>query len=386
MKKLVIGFIIGIGSMPLFLGSSLSGDKEIEWIKYHDAKTGHEIWQLTNNDSASESLYFYAQSFTSDDRYVIFRSKRSGVWDAYRCDLRNGELFPLTHNENLDNACIHPDGKSMAYISGWKYFKLDVHSLKKELVVDFAGKLSTRPFFRPTFSQNGKYTLVFTGKGNTKAVLYRVNLESGELVRVLESETGRISHEQINPVDPNLITFVLLPDTQNNMNLPMNERSRTRLIKVDQGTQEPFLIAPYGFRATHDSWSPQGDRFFFFEKTEPGWTPASIASINLHGRDYTRHYTDSTCQLGHGTVSRDGKWFISDGQKSFSNPLLLLNLEDRKTRTLCWPDASVNTPARVHVHPNFSSSGNFVIFTSDRTQQDRAQVYVMPIKQIIDAW
>ncbi len=155
---------------------------------------------------------------------------------------------------------------------------------------------------------------------------------------------------------------------------------------MSHGTDEPYLIAPYGFRATHDSWSPLGDRYFFFEKTQPGWTPVSVASIDLQGKQYTRHYTHADIRLGHGAASADGKWFVMDSQLSHSNPLLLLNLEDGKTQTLCWPDASVNTPARVHVHPNFSASGNFVIYTSDVDKTDTPQVYVVPIKAIKEAW
>jgi len=139
-------------------------------------------------------------------------------------------------------------------------------------------------------------------------------------------------------------------------------------------------------RATHDSWSPLGDRFFFFEKTVPGWTPVSIASIDTEGNDYIRHYTDATIRLGHGTVSQDGKWFVSDGQEPNNNPLILLNLQDGKTKILCWPDASINTPANVHVHPNFSSSGNYIIYTSDVIKTNIHQVYVVPLKHIKDTW
>src|SRR4030042_5564630 len=139
-----------------------TGNMVIEWIKFSDPKTGHEVWQLTNNDSASESFYFYAQSFTSDDRYVIFRSKRSGTWDTYRCDLTSGEITRLTSDENIRTACIHPDGVSMAFISGWKYYKLNVYDLKQEMVMDFTGKLPSKPFFRPTFTKDGRYTLIYT--------------------------------------------------------------------------------------------------------------------------------------------------------------------------------------------------------------------------------
>lgn len=358
----------------------------VEWVKFKDAKTGNEVWQLTTYDAPSEAFYFYAQSFTSDDRYAIFCSKRSGIWDAYRCDLATGVIVPLTSGEDLRRACMYSDGRSMAYISGWKYYKVGVHTLEREELFDFTGKLPAPPLFRPSFTSDGRYTLVYTRDEAAGSVLYRVDLVAKEILPLLEVKTSGFGHEQINPVNPNLITYAPSPDTQNDMRLPMEERPRARLINVEEGTNTPYLVAPYGFRATHDSWSPLGDRYFFFEKTQPGWTPVSIASIDLHGKDYTRHYTDDTVRLGHGAVSADGEWFITDSQQSYSNPLILINLKDGKSKILCWPDASVNTPARVHVHPNFSTSGNYVIYTSDVVKTDTAQVYVVPIRHIKDAW
>ncbi|MCU0472561.1 MAG: hypothetical protein MUC93_04225 [Bacteroidales bacterium] len=51
-------------------------------------------------------------SVTSDDKYVIFRSKRSVGFDIYRCNLIKGEITRLT-DEGIKDACIHPDGKNM---------------------------------------------------------------------------------------------------------------------------------------------------------------------------------------------------------------------------------------------------------------------------------
>lgn len=359
--------------------------KTIERITYKDSTTGNIVWQITSHDSISEAFYFYANSFTSDDRYAIFRSKRSGRWEVYRYDLLSGEIDQLT-DEGISDACIHPNGKDMCYISGWKYCRMDVHSKIKTEVLEFTGKLHSVPHFRPTFTNDGRFTLVYTRDGDINC-LYRVDITSGEILKVFdEKNSAGFSHQLINPVDPNIITYVPLPDTQNELGLPMEKRPRTRIIKVDQGTNAPFLITPYHYRATHDSWSPLGDRLFFFEKTVPDWIPASVGSVDIKGKNYTRHYTSNSIMLGHGTVSRDGIWFVTDGQESNKNPLILINLRDGKAKFLCWPNASINTPARVHVHPNFSLSGDYVIYTSDVTEVNKSQVYIIPIKEIKDRW
>jgi hypothetical protein len=355
-----------------------------EMKKFYDEQTGQEVWQITNHDSISEAFYFYAPAFTSDDKYVIFRSRRSGDWDVYRSELETGEIVRMTY-DGVNAACIHPDGKSMVYLSDWKYYKMDVETLKKEVLIDFAGKLPSEPIFRPSLTRDGQFTIVMT-RSDTLYKLFRVNLESGDIRNILQYDLDRISHSLINPSDPNLVTYVPYPDLQNDMSLPLEQRVRTRIIRVNENTDEPFVMPPYGFRATHDSWSPRGDRYFYFEKTRPGWIPAAIASIDKNGLDYTQHYISDSIFLGHGAASFDGKWFITDSQESFSNPLVLINLEDGVGKIISWPDASVNTPARVHVHPNFSSSGNYVIYTSDVRETDIHQVYIIPVREIKNKW
>jgi len=92
-------------------------------------------------------------------------------------------------------------------------------------------------------------------------------------------------------------------------------------------------------------------------------------------------------KLGHGAASQDGRWFISDGQEPFDNPLILINLRDQKSKILCWPNASIRADlGNIHVHPNFSTSGNYVIYTSDAPKTGTHQVFVVPIKHIKDAW
>jgi oligogalacturonide lyase len=361
-----------------------AGGEPAEWIKFNDPRTGHEVWQMTSHDSRNEALYFYAPAFTADDKYVIFRSNRDGLMEMYRANLITGGITRLT-TDGIDAGCIHPDGENMVYISGWDYYSMNVHTREKKHVMNFEDLLPSKPVFRPSLTSDGRYTIVLTQDGDDRRI-YRVDLEKKEVLKVHEQTTGRFSHVLIHPHDPGIITYCPLPDAQNDMSLPMHQRARTKIVRVDKGTNEPYLVTPCGFRATHDSWAPAGNRYFFFEKTVRDWVPVSIGSVDINGENYTRHYTCDSIKLGHGMASQDGRWFISDGQASHDNPLILLNLEDGGVEFICWPDASVNTPARVHVHPNFSFSGNYAVYTSDVIRTERHQVYVVPLKTIKENW
>ena len=62
----------------------------------------------------SVAVYFEQQAFTSDDRYVVFASKRTAKWQIYRADLTTGEdTFLCWPNSSIKGkygqfAHVHP--------------------------------------------------------------------------------------------------------------------------------------------------------------------------------------------------------------------------------------------------------------------------------------
>ncbi|MFC2115446.1 oligogalacturonate lyase family protein [Bacteroidota bacterium] len=350
-----------------------------EWIKNNCKDTGREVWQITSDSVGSVACYFERQAFTSDDRYLVFSSKREGKWRLFRADMADGIIVPLTPLEreiNDDDYTIHPDGKQACYMDGNILYGINISSFEEKVLFNFSDSLREKVFFSGSFTADGNFTLVSL-RDSPIMRIYRINLKTGEVLLAHEQDTGRFSHPLINPSDPDIITYVPGPDTQNDMSLPMERRARTWKINLRDGTQEPFLTCPYGFRATHESWSADGSRFFFYRKTVPGWMPVTICSISKQGDDLREYHSSDTIRLGHGISSQDGKWFISDSQDPGRNPLTLLNLESGENTILNWPDASTQDGQFTHVHPFFSTSGKFVSYTSDVSGVP--QVYVVPV-------
>lgn len=233
-------------------------------------------------------------------------------------------------------------------------------------------------FERQAFTSDEKY-VVYASRQSGYWRLYRTNLETGEVLEVHRQREGKISHPLINPEDPEVITYVPGPDTQDDMTLPMEQRARSWKVDLTAGTDQQFLTMPYGFRATHESWAHDGERFFFFRKTRPGWSPAAICSQDKQGGDFRVHYESEHIKLGHGTASPNGEWFVADSQEPGTNELVLLNIDSGEAQVLCWPNSSVDGghSQRAHVHPSFSPGGKYICFTSDRTGV--SQVYVVPV-------
>jgi Tol biopolymer transport system component len=358
--------------------------QEPGWIKTSSAETGREVWQITGGNYPSVACYFEGQAFTGDEKYVVYASMRTGKWMLHRMNLETGIEEPLTFAERDimgDDYSMMPDGERVSYLDGWVLYATGVGNGVEEVLFDYTGMIPAPPRFTGSFTSDGRYTLVFISNDTLKAI-YRTDLHTGEVLEVMRRTEGKISHPLINPEDPGVITYVPGPDTQNDMTLPMEERARTWKVDLDAGTDRQFLTVPYGYRATHESWAHDGVRFFFFRKTRPGWSPSAICSIDKDGGDFRVHYENDTIKLGHGTTSRDGRWFISDCQQPEVNELVLVNLSTGEGEVLCYPNSSVEGghESHAHVHPSFSPGGNFVVYTSDQT--GTPQVYVVPVKDI----
>jgi len=364
--------------------TSDSGDGTAEWVKFTSEESGREVWQMTTDSAGSVACYFDRQAITYDDKYLVFSSNREGKWRLFRTDMENGNIIPLSpkgRNIDEDDYTIHPDGEHVCYMDGDILYGLNVAGTEEKVLFDFSGRLPGELRFSGSFTNDGIYTLVSMFQDNISQ-LFRVNLKSGEMLLVHQQDAGRFSHPLMNPTDPEVMTYDPLPDSQNDMDLPMEKRARTWKINLRDGTDQPYLICPYGFRATHESWSADGKRLFFYRKTQPGWKPATICSINKEGDDLQEHLASDTIRLGHGIASPDGKWFVSDGQDKGWNPIILLNLETGSNDFLHWPNASISSRSEYsHVHPFFSTSGKFICYTSDVSGIH--QVYVMPVDDLI---
>ena len=70
---------------------------------FTDPATGRTVTQLTGAPAHSYPLYYFVTSFTSDARYLVFHSERSGWVQLYRLDLETGEIGQLTDGRTWDS-------------------------------------------------------------------------------------------------------------------------------------------------------------------------------------------------------------------------------------------------------------------------------------------
>ena len=363
---------------------------ESERIIFRD-ESGNEVWQVSARDSALMP-YFEVQAFTYDDRYCVFKSNRDGAWKLYSSRLADGRVEKISDRVVNGTYSIYTTGNEVVFAEGKVIYAVRVDTHGERVLFDATEKIPEPVIsINALFTEDGDYTAV-AAKGRDSSYIYRLRISTGEARKVFASATG-FSHPMINPMHPELITLVPKPDLRTRYDLPREERARGWILNVDQGTVKPFVMSDPGYKATHETWSKDGERLYYFDKLhnrsagDPngGWE-VSVVSIDKEGGDRTTHYTNSQYKLAHGILSADGKYFVCDADRPGHNPLFLLTMETGEARIVCWPnqlfqhDGNVQTD---HVHPSFSRSGKYIAFTSDRNTPGYSQAYVLPLHKIL---
>lgn len=350
-----------------------------------DADTRRTVWKMTSwDDCHCLATYMYFQSFSGDGRYLTFASDRSGTYELYRLEVESGGTVQLTTRLDRDEdgkalarQNVHPNGKEVIYRDGQRFMAVDIATGDDRVIAENTGS-----DIRFTGYAN------LTGDGSRIVIQYEhasgcigiglAPFEGGAVTDVfrLPSPDNGLSHLQGSTADPDLITFCLGPDGQNDPNGSDETRARCHILDARTGEAWPFLVCPPGHRATHEYWAPDG-RLYYHRKTVPGWTPTSIDSIDVDGGGHRVHFTSPDRQLGHSAITRDCTRIVSDVQQAGRNELYEIDLASGSAETLCWPDASLCDGFIGHVHPAYDFSGRFVIYTSDVT--GKAAVYVVPL-------
>ena len=390
---------------------------------------GIPVWQLTDGSYECAAPYFEHQAFTGDDKYVVFRMKQNNQWRIYRSELRTGLVSllsdrPLISPDGTQTLpfsspttdaglfTIMPNGKEVAFLAGAanarKLYAVDVKTRTERVLFDVYAEINRQYGskhddlqFSASFTNDGRYTLIMSNyKTADRTEIFRVDLETQE-IELVATGPYKSTHPVLNPENPNILFYIPAPDGQNSGAPDNRDRARNWIVFISgnelndytvkgltcrvKGVAEPFLWMPVGNRATHETWSADGEKMFYFKKGNGN--DVSVCSRSIE--DATEVVYSTLNRLGHGVASPGMKYFVADQQVSANtnNALYLINLETKASQIICNPNAANSNGdyQYQHVHPSFSRSGNYVIYSSDRRgngYNGKYQVFVVPVEEI----
>jgi hypothetical protein len=352
-----------------------------------DAKTGGVVWQMTSSEADNVAPYMYCQAMTPDERYVCFESNRAGFWQPFRLEVKTGLARPLSDSREYHAFSLNMRGSSsdLLFLDGLRVCAVDVPTAEARVLADLSGRADVARIASICVTDNlgGTMALHFVDAEKRHGI-GMVSLKDGRFDPVFLRGPGEeMQHILINPAYPDLVSFAVWPDYQNERTGTAERRARAWLLDARTGKARPNLVMSPGFRATHEYWAHDGRRLYCHKKTVgpgPGvqWIPTWINSIARDGGDEREHFRSDTLYLGHSCVNRAETRIVSDEQRS-GGQNVLMDIDARRGtgEVLCWPNLELKNPIGCHVHPSLSPSERFVVYTSNVT--GRAQVYMTPL-------
>lgn len=337
--------------------------------RYRDRETGREVLQLTNSPFYSGNLYFTAQSFTRDNKGLVFLSNRPAKTELYMAELETGRFQQLTEAETgAYHACVCPKTNTVAYLDNSAVWMLDLRTLEQRKVYSFPK--DHRPDLL-SIDDDGKYIAFAHCVPLEKSLapdqthhswVIRIKTD-GSGSQVVHEEDYWISHVIINPRDPDTILFCHEGSwdvVRQRLWLVQADGSRLRKIRVEETAE---------LSIGHEHWTEHGEAVGYHGFYRGRAFLGRVRKDGTGIEEYTM-----TAPSGHTSATEDGRLVLGDGGVEY--PFISLY---RFKGQFAVPEVLCNSGriyrVGVHGHANFSSDGKYVVYASERGGQ--SNVYVV---------
>jgi len=153
-------------------------------------------------------------------------------------------------------------------------------------------------------------------------------------------------------------------------------------IAADGSDQKYFPVgAPFTPGTTgHECWIGDTDHALVTVSAPAGYDGKQGTVLEVRGEwEQPRVVFETPYVWNHISVTRCGRYFVTDSYQVPDVPILLGSIQSGKTRVLCHSKTSGGGAQYTHAHPYVTSDNKYVVFNSDRT--GIAQVYIASIPE-----
>lgn len=326
-----------------------------------DPVTGYEYRLLTDSVFPSHKMYFSCESWTTDDKHILYyRSEKNGE-QLIRLNEDTGEEAVLA--DAIDGWEIPSFGLSREKDEGYliknnKVYALDIlNGQTKEIAPLPKSKFSCGHY---TASKNGLLPMTFK-LVNGIFCLALTDPSKGTTEILYYSDT-HLGHCQACPGDDNTIFFC--HETGGD--------ALQRMWHFDIAEKKPFpyFVERWGDWITHETWNHDGSFMTFIKAPNEIWTGSKDGKIF--------RMVSKSEEYHHCVPSRSAKWIASD--RSASGQIVLVNVETGKDTLLVTghiPPTGVE-----HQHPSFNRQGDKILFTAPEGKDGACQIGLIDLNQI----
>ncbi len=326
--------------------------------RYADASTELDVVRLSNPSYASVLPAVYNRAIARTSGWMLFACDRSGAPQAFRIDLKTGQMRQLTDAEALDTSSLTltPDNRAFCYCAGRSLFTTNLTTLRDRELYGIpegwerGAGMSVGP--------DGTHAVLVEQKGEASR-LRMVSLALGSARTVFEAPFA-MSHPQARPLRAQLL-YRQAPDA-------------LWLVNMDGQQNRKLKLAPG--RIVDPQWSTDGRTLLYLNIPEDR---AQLNALREYAPDSgTDKLVAKTSQFASFGFNRDSSVFVGASANAASPVVLLLLRVTHRELTLCEHRATDPATAA----PRFSPDSQRIYFQSDR--EGKPAIYTMHVDRLVE--
>ena len=325
---------------------------------YSDPATELTVIRLTDPTYSSVLPAEYNRAAARGNGFLLFTSDLPGSQQAFRVDLKAGEMRQLTDAEGLDGASLTmtPDNRAFCYCAGRSLFISNFATLRERELYRIPSGWERSAGMSVT--PDGTHALIAEQKRDASRV-GMVTLTQGSMRTVIEAPFA-ISHPQARPLRAQL--------------LYRQADEGVWLVNMDGQQNRKLKLAPG--RIADAQWSNDGKTLLYLSIPED---KTQLNSIREHTPDTnTDKLVAKTSQFASFGFNRDSSVFIGASANRASPAVLLLLRVTRRELTICEHRAGDAST----VAPRFSPDSQRIFFQSDR--EGKPAIYSMHVERLVE--
>ncbi|WP_186445864.1 oligogalacturonate lyase family protein [Paenibacillus cremeus] len=394
--------------------------------KRQDEQTGRTVTQLTSLAGNHHHLYFTSNSFTADNRHVLYISDLgTGNPNLFKLTLDDGAAVQLTDNrDGYMQSYVYYDGNpyrglakaspsfapvagKLLYIQGDEARLLDVDTLEERTIyvlpehvmtgfthLSGDGRYACIPYIdAPAFEvgEGNPFGLIRDKVKKEQMLSYIIVIDTtnGETLYSF-SHQGWVTHVQFHPNDPHIVLF----NHEGGM-------VQQRIWMYDHGTISKVRDQSDGGASLwicHEMWTSDGQAVIYHGTRGVPNDPAMNQNegskdevVSFVGYMDTRDgkcaevsFLPEMTAYGHFTASTDDTLLVTDGiidKTSIHLCRMDWQRSELEMTFLCCHNSSFSVQD-VHPHPIFSHNDRYILFTSDaHNERTKGNVYLIDLQE-----
>jgi oligogalacturonide lyase len=333
-----------------------------ERSEYIDPVTGFLVHRVTNSPESKDThFYFHDPGWSSDGKWFVFASTRTGSTELMRSDTRSGEITQITEGRS-GGGWVSRLSSDVYYASGREIRSVNLDTLSERTIGELPDDMSISG--HPTENADGTM-VVFGARRNERRGIYKLRVADSVIEAVWETRDNP-GHIHCSPTDPDLIMHCDATVTD------AEPKQRVWLLSMD-GTRHwhPYTQSPQEW-LTHESWLGETGRVLVC------YYPGGVFDVEPDGSAWRRI---APINVWHAGATTDGTMCVVDTNWT-DRGIHLIETETGRLCKLCSTLVS-DVGGGTHPHPSFSPDGSRIVFGSER--DGSSEIYMVDTAQAIEA-